>query len=68
MRSGTNDESQVEIKEIEASLALEVTPQVTNEGSISLEISLIKRTIWGLQTTAEAAPPTRKKSPNKCSR
>jgi type IV pilus assembly protein PilQ len=56
VRSGTDGESNLEIKEIEASLALEVTPQVTNEGSISLEISLVKEQ-FGAQTTGEAAPP-----------
>jgi type IV pilus assembly protein PilQ len=40
--SGTDGAVTTEAKEVEATLSLEVTPQVTNEGSISLEIALVK--------------------------
>jgi len=40
--SSSTDSTTVEFKEVEAILSLEVTPQVTNEGSISLAIDLKK--------------------------
>ncbi len=52
----TNGAAQeVTFEEAEASLSLEVTPQVTNEGSISLELDLLKQQ-FGARPTA-AAPP-----------
>lgn len=47
--------SEVTFEEAEASLSLEVTPQVTNEGSISLELDLLKQQ-FGTRPSA-AAPP-----------
>ncbi|WP_417337151.1 type IV pilus secretin PilQ [Halobacteriovorax marinus] len=52
----TNGQAQeVTFEEAEASLSLEVTPQVTNEGSISLELDLLKQQ-FGTRPSA-AAPP-----------
>ena len=42
-------------EEAEASLVLEVTPQVTNEGSISLELDLMKQQ-FGTRPSASAPP------------
>jgi len=50
------DTTTTEVKEVEATLTLEVTPQVTNEGSISLEISLIKEQ-FAAQTDPSLPPP-----------
>jgi type IV pilus assembly protein PilQ len=47
--------SEITFEEAEASLVLEVTPQVTNEGSISLELDLMKQQ-FGTRPAA-AAPP-----------
>jgi type IV pilus assembly protein PilQ len=47
--------SETTFEEAEASLILEVTPQVTNEGSISLELDLMKQQ-FGLRPSAEAPP------------
>ena len=43
-------------EKIEATLELTVTPQITNEGSISLDIKL-KKEQFGAQTTNSAPPP-----------
>ncbi|CBW25069.1 putative pilus assembly protein [Halobacteriovorax marinus SJ] len=52
----TNGQAQeITFEEAEASLSLEVTPQVTNEGSISLELDLLKQQ-FGTRPSA-AAPP-----------
>ena len=50
------DTTTTEVKEVEATLTLEVTPQVTNEGSISLEINLIKEQ-FAAQTDPSLPPP-----------
>lgn len=50
------DTTTTEVKEVEATLTLEVTPQVTNEGSISLEISLVKEQ-FAAQTDPSLPPP-----------
>ncbi|MCO4792681.1 MAG: type IV pilus secretin PilQ [Bacteriovoracaceae bacterium] len=50
------DTTTTEIKEVEATLTLEVTPQVTNEGSISLEINLNKEQ-FAAQTDPSLPPP-----------
>ncbi|PIK14481.1 type IV pilus secretin PilQ [Halobacteriovorax sp. JY17] len=52
----TNGAAQeVTFEEAEASLSLEVTPQVTNEGSISLELDLLKQQ-FGTRPSASAPP------------
>ena len=53
--SQSGDASEITFEEAEASLSLEVTPQVTNEGSISLELDLLKQQ-FGTRPSA-AAPP-----------
>ena len=53
--SQSGDSSEITFEEAEASLSLEVTPQVTNEGSISLELDLLKQQ-FGTRPSA-AAPP-----------
>lgn len=50
------DTTTTEVKEVEATLTLEVTPQVTNEGSISLEISLVKEQ-FAAQVDPSLPPP-----------
>lgn len=47
--------TEVTFEEAEASLSLEVTPQVTNEGSISLELDLLKQQ-FGTRPSASAPP------------
>lgn len=53
-QGGENPTSRLE--EVEASLSLEVTPQVTNDGSISLEIEIMKQQ-FGVQQAGGLAPP-----------
>ncbi|RLA64986.1 MAG: hypothetical protein DRQ88_10075 [Epsilonproteobacteria bacterium] len=42
VQTGTGDDATVTYEETEAKLTLEVTPQVTNEGSIILDIKMLK--------------------------
>ncbi|OUR93065.1 hypothetical protein A9Q84_21415 [Halobacteriovorax marinus] len=53
--------SEITFESVEASLQLEVTPQVTNEGSISLEINLTKEQ-FGTRPSAAAPPDKQKRS------
>lgn len=53
--TGTGDDRQVSFEEIAAEVSLKVTPQVTNEGSIALEIDL-KREVFGQRPQPEAPP------------
>lgn len=55
--------SEITFESVEASLMLEVTPQVTNEGSISLELSLMKEQ-FGTRPSAAAPPDKQKRSVN----
>jgi type IV pilus assembly protein PilQ len=55
--SGTGTEATTSFEEVQASLKLGVTPQVTNEGSIILEIELTKED-FGRRTFA-TGPPTK---------
>lgn len=52
---GVGEERQTDFEEITAELSLAVTPQVTNEGAISLEIELNKEQFGS--RPSEAAPP-----------
>ncbi|MBT3584767.1 MAG: type IV pilus secretin PilQ [Halobacteriovoraceae bacterium] len=45
---------QVQFASVKAQITLEVTPQVTNEGSISLEVNIIRE---GFETQVGLAPP-----------
>jgi type IV pilus assembly protein PilQ len=56
VRTIEGDTTTTEVKEVEATLTLEVTPQVTNEGSISLEISLLKEQ-FAAQIDPSLPPP-----------
>jgi type IV pilus assembly protein PilQ len=49
------------ISSLSADLSLEVTPQVTNEGSISMVVKVAKSD-FGTQTSAESPPPQTKKN------
>lgn len=51
----TDGKTETTFEKIDAELKLEVTPQVTNEGSISLEISLSKEQ-FGSRPSAQAPP------------
>jgi len=53
--SGVGEDRTVEFEEISAELSLQVTPQVTNEGSISLEIELAKEQFG--TSPSPGAPP-----------
>lgn len=53
--SGVGEDRTQEFEEISAELSLQVTPQVTNEGSISLEIELAKEQ-FGSRPSASAPP------------
>ena len=53
--TGSGDEREVSFETISAELALKVTPQVTNEGSIALEIDL-KREVFGQRPQPDAPP------------
>ncbi len=53
--STSTSATEVTFEEAEASLSLEVTPQVTNEGSISLELDLLKQQ-FGTRPSASAPP------------
>lgn len=55
--SGTGENATTSFEEVQAALTLDVTPQVTNEGSIILEINVAKED-FGRRTFA-AGPPTR---------
>lgn len=52
----TQQTTSVDIVDVEAALTLEVTPQVTNDGSISLEIS-IRKEQFGAQQNPFLPPP-----------
>lgn len=52
---GSGDDATVTFEEVEASMDLEVTPQITNEGSIVLEIS-IKKEDFGERPFPDAPP------------
>ncbi|MDH5581074.1 MAG: type IV pilus secretin PilQ [Bdellovibrionales bacterium] len=53
--NGSGDQAQTSFQEVEANLKLEVTPQVTNEGSINLDINLSKEQFGA--RPSDAAPP-----------
>ena len=53
--TGTGDDRTVSFKEIAATLELEVTPQVTNEGSILLDVN-IKKADFGERPFPDAPP------------
>ncbi len=53
--TGTGEERETSFEEVQASIVLEVTPQVTNEGSIVLEISLNKEDFG--DRVLEVGPP-----------
>lgn len=55
--NGTGDTAQTSFQEVEATLKLEVTPQVTNEGSINLDIKLAKEQFGDRPGGSTAAPP-----------
>ncbi|GAB4405992.1 MAG: hypothetical protein OHK0056_04290 [Bacteriovoracaceae bacterium] len=52
---GTGQDQTTSFEEVEASLALEVTPQITNEGSIVLDISISKED-FGERPSPDAPP------------
>lgn len=53
--SGAGDTATTSFQEVSADLSLDVTPQVTNEGSIALEISLAKSQ-FGTRPSPDAPP------------
>ncbi len=53
--NGTGDQAQTSFQEVEANLKLEVTPQVTNEGSINMDIKLSKEQ-FGSRPSPTAPP------------
>tara|TARA_R110000868_G_scaffold97619_14_gene268644 strand:+ start:802 stop:2622 length:1821 start_codon:yes stop_codon:yes gene_type:complete len=63
--TGAGDNASTSFQEVSADLSLEVTPQVTNEGSIALEIALSKSQ-FGTRPSPDAPPnkQTRKVNTN----
>lgn len=53
--TGTGDDQTITFKEIEATLELECTPQITNEGSIVLDV-IIKKADFGERPFPDAPP------------
>ncbi len=53
--SGVGDAATTSYQEVSADLSLDVTPQVTNEGSIALEIALLKSQ-FGTRPSPDAPP------------
>lgn len=53
--TGAGDQASTSFQEVSADLTLDVTPQVTNEGSIALEISLSKSQ-FGTRPSPDAPP------------
>ena len=56
---GVGEDTQVTFEEITADLVFEVTPQVTNEGSIAMEISFQKSDFTTNTNSTSGAPPTK---------
>ncbi|EQC47084.1 type IV pilus secretin PilQ [Bacteriovorax sp. BSW11_IV] len=61
--TGAGDAAVTSFQQTDASLTLTVTPQVTNEGSISLEIELAKEQ-FGTRPSAQAPPDKQARSVN----
>ena len=57
--TGVGDNATTTFQQIDATLSLEVTPQVTNDGSISMEISLDKEQFGNPPVGLDGAPPTK---------
>ena len=57
--TGVGDQSTTTFQQIDATLSLEVTPQVTNDGSISMEIKLNKEQFGAPPIGLDGAPPTK---------
>lgn len=54
--TGTGDEQEKTYEEVSATLSLEVTPHVTNEGAIIMEVAITKEH-FGDRLSSEAPPP-----------
>ena len=57
--TGVGDAATTTFEQIDATLSLEVTPQVTNDGSISMQISLDKEQFGSPPVGLDGAPPTK---------
>lgn len=55
--AGSTTSTAPTLNSVTAPLSLEVTPRVTNDGSISMKVSITKAT-FGLQVAADQPPPT----------
>lgn len=63
VRQGVGDEATITFQEYYADLVLDVTPQVTNEGSIALEIQ-IEKSQFGSRPTPESPPDVQSRQVN----